>query len=89
MRTFITPIEYWQVRANGDIMECPAAPRSEEWHRAYRRVRLYHHPESDCVFVEDYFISDELQRRHWAAQAEEVPLDVYKYWKMIYDNPDI
>ena len=78
--------EYWQVKATGEIMEVPKAERSMEWIKAYRQVRLLHHPESDCLMVEDIgtccsWLDDPL--------VVELTLEEYKYWKMIYDNPEI
>lgn len=83
-------VEYWQVRTSGEIMECPGAEeRSPEWHKAYRQVRLFIHHESGHVFVEDYHAPAHVLQNHHEAQADEVPLHVYKYWKLIYDNPDL
>lgn len=85
-RNFLTECEYWQVKATGEIMTVPKGERSVEWMKAYRPVRLLHHPESDCVFVEDATT---------CLSALDVPcvielnMEEYKYWKMIYDNPEI
>lgn len=79
--------EYWQVKTTGEIMICPVVEtRSPEWHLAYRRVRLLHHEESECVFLEDFgtclsALDD--------PSVVELDIDEYNYWKMIYDNPDI
>lgn len=91
MAKFLSPKEYWQVRADGQIMEVCAQQeeRSMEWHKAYRQVRLYHHAESGIVFVEDYHAPAYLLQQHHENQAEEVDRETYNYWKMIYENPDI
>lgn len=82
--------EYWQVKATGEIMECAAAEsRSDEWMKAYRQVRLYNHAESGTVIVEDYHAPAVVLQRHHEAQCDEVDLNTYKYWKLIYENPDI
>lgn len=88
MGKYLSETEYWQVKSTGEIMEVPAAPRSPEWIKEYRRVVLFHHAESGCVLVVDYF--DERSREQcWQNMCDEVDIKTYKYWKMIYDNPDI
>lgn len=89
-RTFSERItEIWQDRSTGKVFSTDVPPehvRDESWHRCVRRVRLYHHPESDCVFIEDY---DADQSVHHENQAVEVTLDIYNYWNTIYKNDDL
>lgn len=78
--------EYWQVKATGEIMEVPASERSMEWMKAYRQVRLLHHPEAESLMIEDVgthlsYLDD--------PYVCEIDLETYKYWKLIYDNPDL
>lgn len=87
-KSYITETEYWQVRATGEIMEVPAAERSMEWMRAYRQVKLFHHAESGCVLIEDYYAPAVVMQQYYD-WCEEVDLATFKYWKMIYDNPEI
>lgn len=88
MEKYRSKTEYWQVRATGEIMTVPAAERSPEWMKAYRQVRLFHHAESEVVLVCDYH--DEASIRNcWENMADEVDIETWKYWKMIYDNPEI
>lgn len=92
MHKYTRPIEYWQVKATGEIMEIPALRegevRSPEWMKAYRHVRLLHHPESCSVFMEDYDLP-EWQSSMCNPEVCEMELSDYRCWKMIYDNPDI
>lgn len=88
MAKYLSEIEYWQVKATGEIMSVPAAERSMEWVKAYRRVRLFHHAESESILVVDYFDQNALDRC-WQNMCDEVDLETWKYWKMIYDNPEI
>lgn len=87
MPKYVPETEYWQVKATGEIMECPRMEqRSQEWMKAYRHVRLLHHPEAEALMVEDVgtylsYLDD--------PYVCEIDLATYKYWKMIYDNPDI
>ncbi|EGL8313621.1 hypothetical protein K2A41_004197 [Salmonella enterica subsp. enterica serovar Braenderup] len=91
MGAYATPQvdQYWQVRTTGQIMLIRQPENhvfSPEWHLNYRRVRLLHHPESTCVFVEDYgtclsALDDPC--------VVELDLKEYKYWNLIYSNPDI
>lgn len=81
--------QYWQIKTTGEIMTI-SQPEDHvfapEWHLAYRRVRLLHHPESCCVFCEDYGTC--LSALDDPA-VEEVDLIDYRYWMLIYNNPDI
>jgi hypothetical protein len=88
MAKYLSETEYWQVKATGEIMEVPAAERSMEWMKAYRRVRLFHQAESECVIVCDYY-DEQAQLNAWQNMCDEVDIGTWKYWKMIYDNPDI
>lgn len=82
--------QYWQSKKTPEVIIEVFEPEDKEWdktwHLEYRRVRMLHHPESCCVFVEDY---------HDLCSALDDPCTVelnipdYKYWKLIYENPDI
>lgn len=92
MAKYVRETEYWQVKATGEIMEIPGLAegerRSPEWMKAYRHVRLLRNLESDCLFLEDYDLPD-WQSALCDGQVVELKISQYRYWKMIYDNPDI
>lgn len=86
---YITKTQYWQVKSTGLIMII-SQPEDHvfapEWHLAYRRVRLLHNPSKGEVMCEDFgtclsFLDD--------PAYSEVDLEDYKYWTLIYNNPDI
>lgn len=86
MSKYTVETEYWQVKANGEIMEVPKGERSMEWMKAYRQVRLLHNPEGKELMVEDVganlsYLDD--------PYVSEIDLETFKYWKLIYDNPDL
>lgn len=88
MAKYVKGTEYWQVKATAEVMEVPAGERSMEWMKAYRKVRLFHHAESEVVLIIDAGMEDHLQNA-WENMCDEVDLETFKYWKMIYDNPEI
>lgn len=87
-KNYLSETEYWQVKATGEIMEVPKAERSKEWMTAYRQVRLFHHAESEVVMICDYH-DHRSQENCWQNGADEVDLKSWKYWKLLYDNPDL
>lgn len=81
--------QYWQNKRTAHIIEIfqeEDYKQSPEWNLEFRRVRLLHHPESECVFAEDYGVclsalDDPL--------VIEIDLKEYNYLNMVYSNPDI
>lgn len=86
MTKYQLDLEYWQVKATGEIMTVPAGERSREWMKAYRQVRLLHHPEAESLMIEDVGVNLSFLDDPYVV---EIDLDTYKYWKLIYDNPDL
>ncbi|AFB84069.1 hypothetical protein F418_p52 [Hafnia phage Enc34] len=82
-------VKYWQDKKNGMVIETHMPETwtaSNEWRTYLREVRLLHHPESECVIVEDVttnlsFTDD--------PNVIEVDLPTFNYWNLIYSNPDI
>lgn len=81
--------QYWQNKFDAKIIEIFQPEDynpSPEWHLTYRRVRLIHHPESSCVFCEEY-------HTHLSALDDpmciEVDLKEFIMWDSLYKNPDI
>lgn len=82
--------QIWQSKKKPEVLievfEAEDKEWDKTWHFEYRRVRLLRHPESDSVFIEDY---------HDLCSALDDPCTVemgiqdFKYWKLIYENPDI
>lgn len=82
--------QYWQSKRVAEtiieIFEREDREWDPTWHLEHRRVRLLHHPESECVFIEDLY--DQCSALDDPCTIE-LTLREYKYWKMVYDNPDI
>lgn len=84
-------VQYWQDKTTAKVFESAFVPGQEpsaEWKKQCREVRLFHHGESDCVFVVD--ATDEAAIANaWENMADEVDIGTYNYWLTIYNNPDL
>lgn len=82
---------YIQDKLTGKIWEGDitlAQHRDPKWNMRHRRVRLYHHPESDSIFCEDWHTPD-WQRADVNGECSEIDLEQFTWLKSLYDNPDL
>lgn len=84
-----TDVRYWQDKNTALVFKTIVPPdyvECAEWKHFLRRVRLLHNPVKGEVIAEDYdtclsYLDD--------PDVVEVDLIDYRYWLMIYTNPDL
>ncbi len=82
---------YIQNKVDGRVWEGEISDsdrKSQQWNMRHRRVRLLHHPESDCVFCEDYD-TPEWQSSMCDGMVHEVDIEQWLWLKTLYENPDL
>lgn len=90
MVMYTRPItSYWQDKGTGQVIECcqpPSHTPSREWNVYFREVRLLHNAALGQVQIEDAGTClSATDDPDWV----RVDLQTFKYWDLIYSNPDI
>lgn len=88
------PEQYWLVKKSGEIMTVsPSHKPTDLWRESYMRLRFFHHPESDSVLYEDwYLLANNRESKKSVLHSgvvEEVTYEEWRWLKTLYDNPDL
>lgn len=93
-RPTIKPVEYWLAKDTKQVLLISGSARhSDLWHASYMRLRFFHHPESDSVLYEDWYLLEEDMASRpsvlHSGMVEEITYEEYLWLKTLYDNPEL